>query len=266
MVVGGEVVPCGGQFGHIALGGHAAVQGDDLGLAQPGEARQRGDGGRIGHGKKGHKNRIAGAVVHVRQQVQQAAFAQALDDGFDTIGAVEHAHLAKALATGHEPGIEHGIGVGGEDGGELARRVQRQRQAACVHAVKVRRKDDGGGVALQLVQGTGQLHAAAHQGFAAKPQPAAVDKGLAKHHKCFFGPGAALGSGHLGKAQLQIAQRNLAPGGGQNKQQAANPPADAAQHGQRQFGQQVHQGQAQAAGVHALSPGVAAGAAWRGCL
>ncbi len=35
---------------------------------------------------------------------------QALDDGFDTIGAVEHVHLAKALAPGHEPGIEHRIG------------------------------------------------------------------------------------------------------------------------------------------------------------
>jgi hypothetical protein len=59
--------------------------------------------------------------------------------------------------------------------------------------VEMRGKNDGGRISLQLVRGAHQLDAPAHQGFGTEPQPAAVQKGLAEHHKTLARPGLALG-------------------------------------------------------------------------
>ena len=145
-----------------------------------------------------------------------------------------------------------------------------QRQSTGIHAVEVRRKDDGGCVAFQLMCGAHQLDAAAHQFFRAKPQPASVEKRLAKDLKRLFRPCFSLRLGHIGEAQLKIAQRNTAALTGHHKQHTTNELAQAPQHGQGQLGQHMHEADGNLAATHAFSPGFTTGAAslhsTRGCL
>ncbi len=200
--------------------------------------------------------------IHVGQQVQQPALAQAGNNGFHAISPVQHAHIAKALAPCHEPCIHRRIGVRRVNGRERTRGVQGQGQPPCVQAVEMRRKDDGGRIAFQLVHGTLQLDALQHHIARRKPQPTAVQPGLAKHHKGLARPGPALCQRGLRKAQLQIAQRHAAARRGQHIQHLPNQPAHSAQCRQRQARQHPHQPHPKAA-AHATPP---AGASARGRL
>ena len=115
-----------------------------------------------------------------------------------------------------------------------------------------------------------QLYAAAHQLFRAEPQPASVEKRLAKDFKRLFRPCFALCFGHIGEAEFKIAQRNTATLACHHKQHAANEFAQATQHGQRQLGQHMHEANGDLAAAHAFSPGFTTAAAslrsTRGCL
>jgi hypothetical protein len=153
--------------------------------------------------------------------------------------------------------IQVRIGIGGKDGGELALGIERQGQATGIHAVEMRREDDGGRIALQLMRGPDQLDTAAHQLLGAEPQPASVEKSLAKDLKRLFRPGFALRLRHIGKAQLEVAQRDAPALARHHKQHTPHKLAQATQHGQRQLGQHMHAADGDLAGAHAFSPRVA---------
>jgi hypothetical protein len=75
-VVGRKVLPGRQHLDLVAAGRELRHHRHHLGLAQPREARERRHGGRL-HAVERHEDRLVAAEVHVGQQVQQAALAQA---------------------------------------------------------------------------------------------------------------------------------------------------------------------------------------------
>lgn len=108
-----------------------------------------------------------------------------------------------------------------------------------------------------------ELHALLHHRLRGGPQPAAVQPGLAKDDKALARPLRALLNRCLRKAQLQIAQSNLAAWHHEHKQHPPQCGPHGAQHRQRQTGQHAHEPHTQPTHHDEAST---AGASARGCL
>ena len=93
---------------------------------QLGKAWQRRHGG-CGFTVERHKDGLAGAKVHVWQQIQQRVLTQGADDGLDAVFTAEQSHVAESLTALRDPRIHSRIGLRREDGCEVQWQVQGKR-------------------------------------------------------------------------------------------------------------------------------------------
>ena len=115
---------------------------------------------------------------------------------------------------------------------------------AGVEAVKMRTKDDGGRMAVKLVDSAAQVQALLEHFTRAVPEPAAVQPGLRKVNKSLARQGPAFGGAERRKTQGQIDLHHVPARQHHPVKNMAQAGAQPAHQWQRQWCQQPHESDA----------------------
>jgi len=261
-VVGREVLPGRQHLDLIAARRELRHDRHHLGLAQPRKARERGHGRGL-HAVERHEDGLVAAEIHVGQQVQQTALAQARQHRLDAVHPVQRRHVAEARAALANPGVDHRIALGRVDGGRGPGRVHGQRGGRRVQAVEVRCEQDHGRIAfgdlVDLRCRADHLEPARHHLLGRMPEPTAVQPRLRDEDEGLACDGAALGFRLLGKADGQVGVDHTPAGHRNGVQDAAKERAEATYKRQGQRRDRPHEADAElGTEAHGVSPAVAA--------